>query len=175
MSENFATTIMTTATAQESFAAINDVSAWWGRITGTTAAVGDEFVYVVPGLHYSGFRVAALEPGRRVEWLVTGSYLDFVEDHQEWNGSTVRFEIDEVAAGGASIRFTHDGLTEADECYDTCANGWAMFINGSLKSLLDTGRGAPFTFDGSEALTTDEHEALHRHSQEGAAAARSAD
>lgn len=161
MTADFTTTIKANSTAQAAFDAINDVSGWWGRITGSTTAVGDEFVYVVPGLHYSGFRVTELEPGRRVAWLVTGSYLDFVDDKQEWNGSTVRFDIVE-AHDGVEVRFTHDGLTADDECYEICTNAWGMFVNGSLKAFIETGKGAPYVFGGDETLSTDDHEELHR-------------
>lgn len=160
MATNYTTTISANASAQQAFDAINDVSGWWGRITGTTTAVDDEFVYVVPGLHYSGFRVTELEPGRRVAWLVTGSYLDFVDDKQEWNGTTVRFEIAE-ADDGVRVVFTHDGLTADDECYEICTNAWGMFVNGSLRAFIETGRGAPYVFGGDEALTSEDHEALH--------------
>jgi len=57
MTNDFTTAITVAATPEEAFDAITDVAGWWGRITGSTTAVGDEFVYVVPGLHYSGFRV----------------------------------------------------------------------------------------------------------------------
>ena len=93
MSADYTATITVNRTPAEVYDAINDVAGWWGRITGTTTAEGDEFVYVVPGLHYSGFRVTELEPGRRIAWIVTGSYLSFVDDKQEWNGTTVRFDI----------------------------------------------------------------------------------
>jgi hypothetical protein len=161
MTSDYTTTITVDASPLAAFDAINDVSAWWGRITGTTTAMGDEFVYVVPGLHYSGFRVVDLEPGRRVAWLVTGSYLDFVDDKQEWNGSTVRFDIAE-ADGKTRVVFTHEGLTSDDECFDICTNAWGMFVNGSLKALIETGRGAPYVFGGDEALTPDDHAELHR-------------
>ncbi|HEY9310467.1 MAG TPA: SRPBCC domain-containing protein [Microbacterium sp.] len=161
MTANFTTTITVDASPQKAYDAINDVSSWWGRITGSTTAVDDEFVYVVPGLHYSGFRVTALEPGRQVSWLVTGSYLDFVADKQEWNGTTVRFDIADVD-GRTQVTFTHDGLTADDDCYEVCANAWGMFVNGSLKALIETGAGAPYIFGGDEALTTDDHDELHR-------------
>lgn len=161
MGADFTTTIRVDASAQAAFDAINDVSGWWGRITGTTTAVGDEFVYVVPGLHYSGFRIVDLEPGRRVAWLVTGSYLDFVEDKQEWNGTTVRFDIAE-AADGTRVTFTHEGLETDVECYEACSNAWSMFVNGSLKAFIETGTGAPYLFGGDEALTSEDHEELHR-------------
>ena len=161
MTANFTTTITVDASPQKAYDAINDVSSWWGRITGSTTAVDDEFVYVVPGLHYSGFRVTALEPGRQVSWLVTGSYLDFVADKQEWNGTTVRFDIADVD-WRTQVTFTHDGLTADDDCYEVCANAWGMFVNGSLKALIETGAGAPYIFGGDEALTTDDHDELHR-------------
>jgi hypothetical protein len=171
MTANYTTTIMVDASPQEAYDAINDVSSWWGRITGSTTAVDDEFVYVVPGLHYSGFRVTDLEPGRRVSWLVTGSHLDFVADKQEWNGTTVRFDIADVD-GRTQVTFTHDGLTADDECYDVCTNAWGMFVDGSLKALIDTGAGAPYSFGGDEALTTDDHDELHRQVATAAAASK---
>lgn len=160
MSTDYTATITVEATPQRAFDAISDVSGWWGRITGTTTAVGDEFVYVVPGLHYSGFRVTELEAGRTVAWLVTGSYLDFITDKQEWNGSTVRFEIGE-SEDGTTVTFTHEGLTDEVECYDTCSNAWSMFVRGSLKAFIETGVGTPYDFGGDEELSADDHEHLH--------------
>lgn len=161
MSPDFTHTITVTASPQAAFDAINDVAGWWGRITGTTTRVGDEFVYVVPGLHYSGFRVTELEHGKRVAWLVTGSYLDFVEDKQEWNDTVVTFDI-EPADGGARVVFTHAGLQPQVECYQACSNAWSMFIAGSLRDFINTGVGKPYTFDGAETLTDEDHEGLHR-------------
>jgi hypothetical protein len=169
MSANYTATITVNATPQRAFDAINDVSGWWGRITGMTEAVGNEFVYVVPGLHYSGFRVTELEPARRIAWLVTGSYLDFVDDHQEWNGSTVRFDI-EPTADGARVVFTHDGLSTDDECYETCSNAWNMFVRGSLAAFIETGTGTPYLFGGDEQLSASDHDDLHDGVREAVAA-----
>ncbi|GAA4359043.1 SRPBCC family protein [Microbacterium rhizosphaerae] len=169
MSADYTTTITVAATPQQAYDAISDVSGWWGRITGRTTAVGDEFVYVVPGLHYSGFRVTELEPGRRIAWLVTGSHVDFVDDKQEWNGTTVRFGIEPTDAGTA-VTFTHEGLTPEGECYGACSNAWSMFVNGSLKTFIETGQGTPYLFAGDEALTGDDHEELHRQVRESIAA-----
>ena len=173
MNANFTTTITVDATPQKVFDAINDVPGWWGRITGSTTAVGDEFVYVVPGLHYSGFRVTDIEPARRIAWLVTGSYLDFTADKQEWNGTTVRFDIEE-AYGGTRITFTHEGLEPEDECYDVCSNAWGMFVNGSLKAFIETGEGKPYSFDGDEAHTAADHAELHHQVAEAARLANNA-
>lgn len=161
MTSNFTTTISVNATPREAFDAINDVPGWWGRITGSTTAIGDEFVYLVPGLHYSGFRVTESAPERQIAWLVTGSYLDFIADKQEWNGTTVRFDIDQTDEG-TRIIFTHEGLKPDVECYDTCSNAWSMFVNGSLKAFIETGEGMPYTFDGDEPLTAADHAELRR-------------
>jgi hypothetical protein len=161
MTTNFTTTITVNATPRQAFDAINDVSGWWGRITGSTTTVGDEFVYVVPGLHYSGFRVTEVVPDRRISWLVTGSYLDFIADKQEWNGTSVRFDIDEIDEG-TRIVFSHEGLEPEVECYDLCSNAWSMFVNGSLKTFIETGEGKPYSFGGDEALTATDHAELHQ-------------
>lgn len=165
MTANFTTTITVDATPREAFDAINDVPGWWGRITGSTAAVGDEFVYLVPGLHYSGFRVTDITPEQHIAWLVTGSHLDFTTDRQEWTGTTVRFDIDETDEG-TRITFTHEGLEPEDECYDVCSNAWSMFVNGSLKTFIETGEGKPYSFDGDEALTATDHAELHHQAAE---------
>lgn len=169
MSADFTTTITVAASPQAAFDAINDVSGWWGRITGTTTAVGDEFVYVVPGLHYSGQRVAALEPGRLVEWLVTGGYLAFVSDKQEWVGTTVRFDIAADDAG-THVTFTHSGLDPEVECYEACSNAWSTYVRGSLKAFIETGVGTPNLFKGDEELDALDHAEL-RGRIEGAAVA----
>lgn len=167
LTANYTTTISVDATPQKAFDAINDVPRWWGRITGSTTAVGDEFVYVVPGLHYSGFRVTELALGSHISWLVTGSYLDFVVDKQEWNGTTVRFDLDQTE-NGTRITFTHEGLNPAVECYGICSNAWGMFVNGSLRAFIETGEGQPYSFDGDEALTADDHAELHHQVAEAA-------
>lgn len=161
MTDSFTATIIVEASPEKAFDATTDVGGWWGRITGSTTSVGDEFVYVVPGLHYSGFRVTDFARPHRTAWLVTGSYLDFVADKQEWNGSTVRFDI-EAVGDGARVTFTHEELEPSDECYEICSNAWGMFVNGSLKAFIETGKGAPYTFEGAEDLNADDHAVLHR-------------
>lgn len=161
MSTDLSISISVAAAPDKAYAAINDVAGWWGRITGRTTTVGDEFVYVVPGLHYSGFRVTELEPSRRIAWFVTGSYLDFVEDKQEWNGTTVSFDI-EVDGDGSQITFTHEGLRPDVECYGACSNAWSTYIRSSLKAFIETGTGRPNFFEGDEALAAIDHAALRK-------------
>ena len=145
MSANYTATITVDADVRRAFDAINDVAGWWGPITGSTAAVGDEFVFVVPGVHYSGHRVTELIPDRRTSWLVTGSHLEYIADKQEWSGSTVTFDLAEAAdEGRTTITFTHEGLTPDVECYEVCSDTWGSVVRVSLKEFIETGVGRPF-------------------------------
>jgi hypothetical protein len=72
------------------------VRGWWsGRIGGDTDVLGAEFTYTVPEIHYTKFRITELVPGRRVAWHVVDSHLSFIEDKEEWTGTTVVFDIAE--------------------------------------------------------------------------------
>jgi hypothetical protein len=139
--QNFTTTLLVGQTPHEVFAAINNVSSWWhGEIEGPTQALNDEFSYRMKEFHYSKQLVTELVPGKKVEWLVTDSKLNFTQKPDEWTGTKIRFDISETG-GKTQLTFTHEGLTPAFECYGDCSNGWSMLIHESLLSLLDTGVG----------------------------------
>jgi hypothetical protein len=136
-------TITVDQTPEEAFAAINDVRGWWsGEIEGDTGKLGDEWTYRYQDIHFSKQRVTELIPGRKVVWLVLDSYLSFVEDKTEWNGTKVIFDI---ARKGdkTEIVFTHVGLTSADQCFNGCNNAWGSYINGSLRNLIASRKGQP--------------------------------
>ena len=150
MTENLTITFTVPQTPGEAFAAINDPRSWWsGDIEGRTEEVGDEWSYRVPELHYSAFRITELVPDRSVAWLVTDSRLSFVEDAEEWTGTTVRFEVGPVAEG-TEVRFVHEGLSSAVECFDVCRVAWTEYVNGSLRSLIEDGAGRPNSYEDLE-------------------------
>ena len=139
-------------TPEQAFAAITDVRAWWsGEIEGDTGTPGAEFSYAVPGIHYSRFRITELVPSRRVAWLVLDSSLSFVDDKHEWTGTTVVFDISEQD-GRTHVRFAHEGLRPDHECYGVCRHAWGEYVNGSLRTLIETGAGRPNSFEGEDAL-----------------------
>ena len=130
-------------TAEEAFAAINNVRGWWsGEIEGGTDKLGDEFTYRYKDLHFSKQKITEFIPGKKVVWLVLDSYLGFVEDKREWNGTNVTFEIAKKG-DKTEIRFTHVGLVPDQECFGACSNAWGSYVNGSLRSLITTGKGQP--------------------------------
>lgn len=133
----FTTTITSTVSPGDAFAAINDVRGWWtGEIDGSTTAVGDVFSYRHGDLHHSIQRIAESIPGERVVWVVDEATLSFVDDAREWVGTSIIFEISPAPGGGSSVAFTHAGLTPALECFDACSGAWNHYIGESLRAHL---------------------------------------
>jgi hypothetical protein len=140
---SFTTTFAVDQTADEAFAAINNVRGWWsGELEGSTDKLGDEFTYRYADVHQSRQKITELIPGQRVVWHVLDGYLDFVHDKAEWTGTDVVFDISEKA-GKTEVRFTHVGLVPAYECFDSCSSAWGFYINSSLRDLITTGKGEP--------------------------------
>ena len=141
--QNLTAAILVDQTPDEAFAAINDVRGWWsGEIEGSTDKVGDESTYRYKDIHYSKQKITELIPGKKVVWLVLDSYLSFVEDKTEWNGTEVVFDISRKA-DKIEVCFTHRGLVPASECFNDCSNAWGFYITGSLRNLIATGKGEP--------------------------------
>ena len=69
--------------------------------------------------------------------------MNFVEDQQEWVGTTIAFEI-VPKDGQTEVRFTHRGLDPAFECFDACSSAWGSLMHSSLPSLITTGIGHPY-------------------------------
>jgi hypothetical protein len=85
-----------------------------------------------------------MAPNKKVVWHVLDNYFNFTEDKTEWKNTKVVFEIS-THGGGTEIRFTHEGLVPAYECFDVCSNAWGSYVNGSLRGLIATGEGRPNT------------------------------
>ncbi|MEO5921127.1 MAG: SRPBCC domain-containing protein [Pseudolysinimonas sp.] len=124
------------------FDAINDVRSWWsGQIVGNTAAVGDVWFYLVPDIHFSKQEITESLPGRRIAWSVTDGYLAFVDDKEEWIGTTITFDLTEVD-GGTQVVFTHVGLAREVECFEVCDAAWSDYVLGSLRRRIHERTGA---------------------------------
>ncbi len=141
--KGYTTSFSVDQTPEEVFDAINHVRAWWsGEIDGSTDQLGAVFKYRYKDLHDSTQKITELVPGRKVAWHIVDAHINFVNDKTEWKGTDVIFEI---AAKGdkTELRFTHAGLVPDFECYGECSNAWGFYINGSLRSLIKTGKGQP--------------------------------
>jgi uncharacterized protein YndB with AHSA1/START domain len=141
--QSYTTTITVDASPAETYAAINDVRAWWGQdVEGPTDVLGAEFTFRGQDMHRSLIKVTELVPGERVVWRVLDNHLTFVVDQTEWVGTTIRFDISPTDTG-SMIRFSHVGLLPEHECFEVCAPAWTFFIVDSLRALITTGRGEP--------------------------------
>ncbi|HXJ20884.1 MAG TPA: hypothetical protein VMT03_11690 [Polyangia bacterium] len=60
-------------------------------------------------------------------------------NEHEWTDTRLVFEI-APRGDGAVVRFTHEGLVPAQECYPTCSEGWSLVIKDHLFNFIGDGR-----------------------------------
>ena len=141
--QSYTTSFSVGQTPKQAFDAIRNVRGWWsGVIEGGTSKRGDKFTYRYKDIHYSKQRLIEVVPDRKVVWLVLDSYLSFVEDKTEWNGTRVVFDISQ-SNGKTEVRFAHQALVPDYQCFDKCSSAWSFYINDSLRKLITTGKGEP--------------------------------
>ncbi|MFZ3322014.1 MAG: SRPBCC domain-containing protein [Usitatibacter sp.] len=141
--ESFTTAFLVDQSPMEVFDAVNNVRGWWSTsLVGKSAKVGDVFTFRYEDIHESRQELIEVVPGKRVVWLIRDASLNFVEDKGEWKGTKVVFDISKKG-GKTELRFTHEGLVPAFQCFDQCSEGWGFFIDKSLKKLITTGKGEP--------------------------------
>jgi uncharacterized protein YndB with AHSA1/START domain len=112
---------------------IEGLSGWWTRNTQGDSRLGGviQFRFGPGGID---MKVLELQPGRRVLWQV-------VDGPQEWIGTKVSFELKQEG-DWTLVLFKHQGWKEPVEFMHHCSTKWGVFLL-SLKSLLETGKGAP--------------------------------
>ncbi|MCF0065273.1 SRPBCC domain-containing protein [Dyadobacter chenwenxiniae] len=141
--QDFSTSFLVAKSAGEAYKAIVDPRAWWSEeIEGTTDEINAEWSYHYKDLHRCKMKVVELIPDKRVAWLVTENYFNFVQDQNEWIGTRVILDISEEG-DQTRVRFTHEGLIPKYECYEICSNAWSGYVNNSLRQLIETGTGMP--------------------------------
>lgn len=148
MEKDFTATLLVDKSPEEVFNAVNNVRNWWSgfyseEIKGDTEKLNDEFTFRAGGgAHYSKQKLVEVIPNKKVVWLVTESELSFLKKRNEWTGTKVIFEISEKDAK-TQLRFTHEGLVPAIECYDSCSPAWSKYIKDKLLPLITLGDGQP--------------------------------
>jgi uncharacterized protein YndB with AHSA1/START domain len=138
--QDFSITLLVDNHSQEVFDAINNVRGWWSEeIEGRTDELG-EFEYHYQDVHRCTIKITELVPGKKVVWHVLDNDFNFVKDKSEWKDTDIVFVIAKKG-DKTEVRFTHVGLVPAYECYGVCSDAWSTYINGSLRSLITTGKG----------------------------------
>lgn len=111
---------------------------WWTTDTQGRAEIGSVIRFRFGERGYFDMKVLELVPDKRVVWEVT-------EGPAEWIGTNVIWDLTPFE-DGTTIRFKHKGWREQVEFMGHCSTKWATFLM-SLKSMLETGKGAPFPND----------------------------
>ena len=141
--QDYQITLTVNATAGEAFNCINNDSNWWTEnIEGNSLKLNDEFTVRFEDVHYSRQKLVEVIPQQRIVWLVTDSNLSWLVDKHEWTNTKISFDISSTD-NKTHILFTHIGLVPGIECYTDCSNAWSQFIQQSLLSLINTGKGYP--------------------------------
>ena len=115
------------------------LAAWWTKDTQGESKVGGalQFRFSDPdGVELGGFdmKVLELDRAKRVLWQV-------IEGPQEWIGTKISFDLRQEGKY-VMVLFKHAGWKEPVEFMHHCSTKWAVYLM-SLKSLVETGKGAP--------------------------------
>ena len=114
------------------------LAGWWTSDTRGKTGTGGVIHFQFGERGFIEMKVLELAPEQRVVWEVTGG-------PGEWIGTRVIWDLAPEGAG-TTIRFKHQGWREPGDFMGHCSTKWGTFLL-SLKSLLESGRGAPFPND----------------------------
>lgn len=119
------------------------LAGWWTRDTEGNSRSGGElsFRFHNPAgaeIGHFDMKVLELKPAEQVRWEVTGG-------PDEWIGTKIHWTLKQED-GQVIVLFRHEGWKEAAEFMHHCSTKWAIFLM-SLKSLAETGKGAPSPHD----------------------------
>jgi uncharacterized protein YndB with AHSA1/START domain len=114
------------------------LAAWWASNTQGEGEVGGalKFSFSAGGAEIGTveMKVLELDPPKQVLWRV-------VDGPQEWIGTRISYELKQEGEY-TILLFKHQGWKEPVEFMHHCSTKWAIFLM-SLKSLVETGKGAP--------------------------------
>ena len=153
ITKDFNTILLVDESPAKVYKAINNVRGWWSEeIEGDTDILNAEFLYRYKDVHHCKIKLIELLPARKVVWFVLDNYFSFTDDKTEWKNTRVIFDISQKD-GKTQLSVTHVGLVPEYECFNVCQDAWTTYIQKSLRSLIETGKGNPNPKEG-EGINT---------------------
>ncbi|RBQ09146.1 SRPBCC domain-containing protein [Pedobacter miscanthi] len=142
-SKDYTTNILVDKTPQVAFKAIQNFRGWWSQeIQGSTDVLNETFFYHYKDVHLCKLKLIEKISNQKLVYLVVDNQFNFVKDKTEWIGTKLIFEL--IPEGNhTKVVFTHQGLVPEYECYKVCNDAWTSYIQGSLKTYIETGTGKP--------------------------------
>lgn len=125
------------ATSEQVYDALTTVdglAGWWTDATSGSGDVGGILKFRFPPVGGFDMEVIEAQPAKEVSWRV-------VNGPEEWVGTTIDWSLSQ-SGDYTIVLFRHQGWREPVEFMHHCGTKWATFLL-SLKSLLETGTGAP--------------------------------
>lgn len=142
-SKDFKTSILVDKSPADIIDAIVNFRAWWSEeIEGITDQLNETFFYHYKDVHLCKIKLVEIIPDKKLVYKVLDNEFNFTKDKTEWINTKLIFDI-LPENGKTKLVFTHDGLVPTYECYNVCEDAWTSYIQGSLYSLITTGKGKP--------------------------------
>ena len=113
---------------------IDGLAGWWTTDTKGDAVPGGTLTFRFGEAGGFDMEVLDLRPSERVVWRVA-------DGPEEWIGTTIDWELRQDG-DYTIVLFSHRGWKEPVEFMHHCSTKWASYLL-SLKSLVETGQGAP--------------------------------
>jgi uncharacterized protein YndB with AHSA1/START domain len=117
----------------DALTSVEGLAGWWTDDTKGSSDLGGvlQFRFLQGGFD---MEVTELKPSERVAWRV-------VDGPEEWIGTTIDWDLRQDG-DYTIVLFRHQGWPEPGEFMHHCSTKWGSFLM-SLKSLVETGAGAP--------------------------------
>jgi uncharacterized protein YndB with AHSA1/START domain len=114
------------------------LAGWWTDDTRGESKVDGVIHFQFGERGFFDMKVLALQPATHVLWQV-------IDGPKEWIGTKVSWELRQDS-DYVIVLFKHQGWKEPIEFMHHCSTKWGIFLM-SLKSLIETGKGAPYPND----------------------------
>jgi uncharacterized protein YndB with AHSA1/START domain len=133
-------------TAFKCLSTIDGLASWWTQQTTGDSRPGGVIKFRFGDRGGFEMKVVELDPNKRVQWQV-------ISGPDEWVGTKLSFELKQEGDATA-VFFQHRDWKEQSEFMHHCSTKWAMFLI-SLKSVIETGKGAAYPNDLHITVTAD--------------------